>query len=104
MTDIGHIATIGYKVATHTAVNVTSTSGQLIATNVNRKYGLFINDSDTTIYIALGTAAVANQGIRLNGGGGSYEMSEKLGNVYTGAINAIHASTGNKVCLATEGV
>lgn len=93
-----------YTTPTHTAVNATTASGAALASNANRLYALVVNDSDTTIYIKLGADAVANQGIRLNAYGGAYEMSKKLGNLYTGAINCIHASTGNKVLLVTEGV
>ena len=68
------------------------------------RIALLVNDSDTAIYLKLGADAVANQGIRLNANGGSYEMSRLHGNLYVGASNAIHGSTGNKVLLVTEGV
>lgn len=88
---------------THTTASVTTTSGQVLASNINRKYALLINDSDTTIYLKIGANAVANQGIRLNANGGYYEML--LGqNLATGAINAIHAGVGSKTILVTEGV
>ena len=93
-----------YTTPTHTAVNVTTGTGAVLASNANRLYALLVNDSDTTIYIKLGVAAVANQGIRLNANGGNYEMSAMLGNLYTGAINGIHGGTGNKALLMTEGV
>ena len=93
-----------YTTPTHTAVNVTTGTGEVLASNANRLYALLVNDSDTTIYIKLGVAAVANQGIRLNANGGNYEMSAMLGNLYTGAINGIHGGTGNKALLMTEGV
>lgn len=89
---------------THTHPNVTTTSSTALAANANRKTALLVNDSDTVIYLKLGATAVANQGIRLNASGGSYEMSAALGNLYLGAINAIHGSTGTKVLLVTEGV
>ena len=98
------VSVAAYTTPTHTAVNVTTTTGAVLAANANRLYALLVNDSDTVIYIKLGAAAVANQGIRLNADGGSYEMSAMLGNLYTGAINGIHAGTGNKVLLMTEGV
>ncbi len=93
-----------YLRPTHTAVSVTTSSAQAVAANNDRLYLLLVNDSDTPIYIKLGAAAAANQGIRINANGGSYEMSMALGNVWTGAINAIHAGTGGKVLLVTEGV
>lgn len=93
-----------YTTPTHTAVTVTTTSGQALAANANRIYALFQNDSDTAIYLKIAATAVANQGIRLNANGGSYEMSLKAGNLNTGAVNAIHGGTGNKTLLVTEGV
>lgn len=89
---------------THSAVNVTTSTGEAAAANTSRTYLALINDSDATIYVKLGADAVLNQGIRLNANGGSYEMSDAIGNLYTGAVNAIHGSTGNKVLLVTEGV
>ena len=92
-----------YKTATHTAVNVTTSSAAVLAANANRLHALLVNDSDTAIYLKLGATAVANQGIRLNASGGSYEMSELEGNLYVGAINGIHGGTGNKVLVIMEG-
>ena len=87
---------------THSAVNVAATSTAVAAVNEKRRYLLLVNDSDTVIYLKFGVAAVANQGIRINANGGSYEMSMQAGNLHRGAINGIHASTGNKVMLVTE--
>lgn len=101
---IASTASAAYATPTHTAVNVTVASGLVLAANADRRYALLINDSDTPIYLALGVAAAVNQGIRLNAAGGSYEMSAPLGNLYTGAVYAIHGGAGNKVLLVTEGV
>lgn len=91
-------------VPTHTAVNVGGNT-QIIAANPNRIYLLIENDSDTDIYINLtGAAAVVNQGIRINSGGGSYEISPEHRNLVRGAITANHAAAPvNKVLLLTEG-
>lgn len=89
---------------THTAVNVTASSAEVLASNANRKYALFINDSDAVIYLKIGVSAVLNEGIRLNANGGSYEMSSAIGNLATGAVNGIHGSSGNKVLTVLEGV
>ncbi len=88
---------------TFTVVNSSTASGAVLAANTARRYALIVNDSDTNIYLKVGSAAVANQGIRLNANGGSYEMIAGI-NLMTGAINSIHAGTGNKVLLVTEGV
>lgn len=94
----------GYGAATHTEHAVATTTAASIAANANRKYLLLVNDSDTVIYLGLGTAAVLNKGIRLNALGGSYEMSFLLGNLFTGAVNAIHGGTGTKNLMMTEGI
>ena len=78
-------------------------TGVILAANVNRLYALFVNDSETIVYLALGGAAALNTGIRLNANGGSYEMSKKLGNLYTGVVNGISGVAGQVVCV-TEGV
>ena len=92
-----------YTTPTHTAPSIGTTSTIALASNAGRLYALLINDSDETIYLKLGVAAVANEGIRLNANGGNYEMSKKLGNLYTGVISAICASGGKKL-LILEGV
>ena len=103
-TYIGEVSVAAYTTPTHTAVNVITSSGAVLAANANRKYALLVNDSDTTIYIKLNAAAVVNQGIRLNANGGSYEMSTLFGNLYTGAIYGIHGGSGNKAILIVQGV
>lgn len=89
------------RTAAHTAVSIGATSTLALAANVNRNAAMLINDSDETIYIKIGSAAVLNQGIRLNSNGGSYEMSKELGNLSTAAINAISTS-GSKNIIVTE--
>jgi len=87
---------------THTAVAVGTGSTAVLAANGNAAYRLFINDSDTAVYINLGGTAVANTGIRLNSGGGSYEMSAHSGNLFTGAVTGIQADSGTKLVLVSE--
>jgi len=83
-------------------VNVTTTSTQVLAVNASRKVAIICNDSDTTLWLAIGQTAVANQGIRLNAKGGILVIS-RTGDIYsTEAVNAIHDSTGNKVAAAQE--
>jgi hypothetical protein len=93
-----------YTTPTPTPVNVSTASTVVLAANTNRKYVLLVNDSDTPIYVSLGGVAAVNQGIRLNSRGGAYEISRKLGNLYTGAINAIQSDAGTKRLLVVEGV
>ena len=82
-------------------VTVGSTDTSVLAENPYRGYALFINDSDETIYLNLGEAAVLNDGIRLNASGGSYEMSQSLGNLDTRMVRAI-CTSGSKNLLVVE--
>ena len=82
--------------------NCSTGSTGAVAANAKRNYLLIINDSDTVVYLAFGEAAVANKGVRLNANGGSYEMSERFGNLHQGAVNCINAS-GTKVLCGVEG-
>ncbi len=82
-------------------VTVANTSTKVVDANLSRRHLLLINDSDEVMYVALGKAAVANEGIRINSAGGSYEMVE--GAVYSHTIYAICASGGKKL-LVTQGV
>ena len=88
---------------THTEVTVLTSSTAVLSANTARRYALFINDSDTTMYLFLGATAVANKGIRLNANGGSYEMTIGQGNIYQGAVKVICSATP-KTLLVTEGI
>lgn len=88
---------------TPSPISVAVTSTLALAANSARIAALVVNDSDTDIYLKRGAAAVANQGIRLNAYGGAYEMSLKGGNLYRGAVYAIHAGTGTKTLLVEDG-
>ena len=90
-------------VPAHSAVNVNGDTLALAA-NAMRVYALFVNDSNSPIYLSLGAAAVTNQGIRLNANGGSYEISHAFGNWYQGEVRANHGGVGNMLLLVTEGV
>lgn len=87
----------------HTEVATTTSTKAALAANDNRKYALFINDSDTAIYLMVGANAAENKGIRLNSNGGSFEMSQGK-NLDTRVVNAIHGDTGEKNLLVIEGV
>ena len=80
----------------------TSTAAVLAASS-DRKYALIINDSDTVVYLKLGAAAVANEGIRLTASGGSFEMSPQIGNLDQRAINGIIGSGSGKVVVVSQG-
>lgn len=61
------------------------------------EYVSVINDSDQTIYIAIGAPAELNKGIRLNASGGSV-VWESLA-IPSDAINAICTSGSKNLCL-----
>ena len=89
---------------THTEATVTTGSGAALAANNDRVYVCLVNISDTDMFLRLGEAAVVSEGIQLNSGGSSYEISRQAGNIYRGVINVIHNGAGNKTLLVTEGV
>lgn len=86
--------------ATPTAVTVGNTTTSVLSANSFRVFATFINDSTEVIYLALGSTAVMNEGIRLNASGGAYLIDAT--NLYTGAVSAI-CSSGSKVLTVTEG-
>lgn len=83
--------------AVDAAVLVGAASTLVLAANGHRANAIFINDSDETIYLARGHAAVLNGGIRLNANGGSYEMD--VDNMFRGIVYAICASGQKNLCV-----
>lgn len=75
-------------------------SVQVIPENKHRTGAWLINDSDVVIYLAIGRAAVANKGIRLNAAGGAWEITKD--NLVRGVINGIAASGSGKNLCAVE--
>lgn len=79
------------------AVSVLITDTAVVAANPSRIELTICNDHATqVVYLALGATAVASQGIRLNGAGGSYTTT-----AYTGAVRAISVG-GTSVVTVTE--
>lgn len=92
-------------VGTDTPVDVATVSTGALPANNGRRYALFINDSDATIWISTtGAAAVVNEGIRLSAAGGNYEMASQYGNLEQAAVYAIHEAIGTKRLLVKEGM
>lgn len=87
------------QVAVHRNINLTTTQEEILPVNPDRHYVLMVNDSDSVFYLALGTPAVANQGIRLNANGGSYEINST--NLFKGQINGISTAATKKL-MVTE--
>lgn len=87
----------------HTTASMGTSTAAVLAASSDRKYALIINDSDTVVYLKLGAAAVANEGIRLTASGGSFEMSPQIGNLDQRAINGIIGSGSGKVVVVSQG-
>lgn len=85
----------------HTTATCANTSTTALAANEGRISALLINNSTQVIWIKVGEAAVANEGIRLNANGGSYYITDAEGNLDREVVNCIVAS-GTGVMLATE--
>jgi len=97
------MSTAGIPITHPTPVAVGTSSTPILTANDNLTYGLFVNDSDTVIYLKFGGAAALNDGIRLNANGGHYEMGNAFNNLSTEACFAIHGGTGSKTLLVTIG-
>lgn len=79
------------------AKTVGNTTTEILAAEANRVTATFINDSDETMYLAIGVDAVMNRGIRLNANGGSYEINWT--NLDTREVDAICTSGGKNLCV-----
>lgn len=84
--------------ATNSKVAVGNTDTQVIVSNASRKFAVFVNDSNEVIYLSLSATAVINEGIRLNAGGGAYEINQT--NLYTGEVSAICATGGKNLTFS----
>ena len=79
----------------HTEIIVPEKSIEVLAANPSRVSALFINDSEAIMYLKFGATAQLNEGIRLNGFGGSYELTIQSGTMIQDEVNAVSA----KQCL-----
>ena len=83
--------------------DVGASTTEILAENADRKVAVVVNDSDTTVYLAVGADAEVNKGIRLNANGGSAQFGGPGGlPLTTQAINGIHGGAGTKVVTAQE--
>ena len=87
---------------TPAGVNVGTDSTEILNEDTSRRGAIIVNDSDTTIYLAIGKTAVAHKGIRLNAEGGVLVIAQGTDIFSLEAINGIHAGTGNKVVTVQE--
>jgi len=68
-------------------------STDVLPPNEKRLKAEFVNDSTQDIYLAKGTPAALNRGIRLNANGGSYTIEpDNQGRIWKGSISAISAT------------
>lgn len=80
--------------------SVLDSTTEIVAANASRKHITIVNDSDTTIYLAAGAAAVLNKGIRINANGGVAQFGGAGGlPLTTQAINGISSVTGKNVTV-----
>lgn len=85
------------------AVTVTTASAVVLASNPRRKMALFINDSDTVMYLSRGGPAVSGACIRLNPYGGSWmETPDTLGYYWRGEFTAICSASKSLVVIEDQ--
>lgn len=82
---------------TTTSGTVLSTSTLILESNQMRKTAVITNDSDNIVYLSFGTDAKVGAGIRLNDGGGSYEINQQ--NMFKGNVFAISDGVFSNVCI-----
>lgn len=81
-------------IATMASSTVTTASTLIMATSTSGEvYRAIVNDGATDVYLGIGTAAVSGKGIRLNSGGGSFEMVGDT--LFTAAIYGISSASVN---------
>jgi len=85
----------GFSEGTNGKVTVANGSTLVLSPRTGRKYALLVNDSDETIYVALGDDAVVNSGIPLFPYGGSLEIDGEQ--PFKGVVRAICTSGGKNL-------
>ena len=96
----------GYGSATMSVGTVSNANGTIVAANASRRYLSICNTGGTACYLGFGGAAAINAGRRINGAGSvdcCYEMTQGLGNLYTGNVQAILTATGTALFSIIEG-
>jgi len=85
----------------NTFTTVGNTSTQVLAKGSERRRCALVNDSDETMYVSFGEAAVIGSGLRLNRNGGSWsEEYDDVSKEYIKLdIYAITASGGKNLCV-----
>ncbi len=79
-------------------IAIGTTSVMVLPANPRRISALIVNDHATNVlYLKLGKNAVANEGIRINGGGGSYEIA--LTNPWEGEVHGVANGAGTTTLI-----
>jgi len=78
-------------------ITVTTTQAVILGSNPARRYVLLVNDGNEIIYLGMGKPAEVNRGIRLNSGGGNYEIN--LTNPFFESIHAIAAANTSPLAV-----
>ncbi|MFW9821379.1 MAG: hypothetical protein ACFFE4_00495 [Candidatus Thorarchaeota archaeon] len=89
----------GLQTGTPTKITVGNTSTLILAASDTREYIGLVNDSNENIYVSFGSAAVMNQGLRLNSNGGSVVF--KFPQIPYVAIYGICSSGGKNLTVQT---
>jgi hypothetical protein len=87
--------------ANHTKVLVDVASTLMLARSDSRTNAIFVNHGDVPVHLMFGVEACKDEGIRINGNGGSYELSEKNGNLDMRDVYGI-VGEGETTILVTE--
>lgn len=82
-----------FNTGTGGKVTIGNTSTSILSKNGGRQYALLVNDSNETIYLNLGSAAVMNSGIPVISNGGAIEITGD--NLFVGEIFGI-CTSGSK--------
>ena len=90
---MAHVPSVRQElVARDRSLSVPIASALLLEVNLNRKWIAFVNAGSNAVYLKLGAAAVASEGIYLKAGGGSLLLDMVLtpwyGEIYAIAITA----------------
>lgn len=102
LTSLGSIndsqANLFLTVATSSGMIVTTSSSLVTASSTSRSYYVIVNDGSNTVYLQFNDKdATVGSGLRLNAGGGSYEINPD--NLYRGAIRAIASGGSSNITV-----
>jgi len=75
-------------------------SVQVLPGNARRVGATFVNDGAAIMYLAKGELSVVNTAIRLNAGGGAYEIN--LTNPWKGPISVACGAVGEVLCWTED--